>query len=81
MKNKILVVMCVACLAVGFLCGIYTQSRNIGGIDDAFKCEDGTLPDKNGCCSGEVYTDMGMAGFNCCPQSGGNCFPPIKLDE
>lgn len=40
-------------------------------------CEDGTAPDANGCCTGEVYTDMGDQGFNCCPSTGGDCFPPI----
>lgn len=40
-------------------------------------CEDGSLPDANGCCTGEIYTDMGEMGFNCCPESGGDCFPPI----
>lgn len=40
-------------------------------------CEDGSLPDANGCCAGEIYTDMGEMGFNCCPESGGDCFPPI----
>ena len=40
-------------------------------------CEDGTPPDGNGCCTGEIYTDMGDQGFNCCPQTGGDCFPPL----
>ncbi len=40
-------------------------------------CEDGNLPDQNGCCTGEIYTDMGEQGFNCCPETGGDCFPPI----
>lgn len=40
-------------------------------------CEDGSAPDTNGCCTGEIYTDMGEAGFNCCPETGGDCFPPI----
>lgn len=40
-------------------------------------CEDGTNPDSNGCCTGEIYTDMGEQGFNCCPETGGDCFPPI----
>lgn len=40
-------------------------------------CEDGTVPDGNGCCTGEIYTDMGDQGFNCCPETGGDCFPPI----
>lgn len=40
-------------------------------------CEDGTVPDANGCCTGEIFTDMGEQGFNCCPETGGDCFPPI----
>lgn len=40
-------------------------------------CLDGTQPDANGCCTGEIYTDMGEDGFNCCPEAGGDCFPPI----
>lgn len=40
-------------------------------------CEDGNPPDANGCCAGEIYTDMGEQGFNCCPTGGGDCFPPI----
>lgn len=45
--------------------------------EDLPMCPDGTAPDINGCCSGEVYTDMGEMGFNCCPQEGGDCFPPL----
>lgn len=42
-------------------------------------CADGSNPDKNGCCAGEVYTDMGDLGFNCCPEDGSSdCFPPIR---
>lgn len=40
-------------------------------------CPDGTVPDQYGCCTGEIYTDMGEQGFNCCPETGGDCFPPI----
>ena len=40
-------------------------------------CMDGSMPDANGCCAGEIYTDMGEMGFNCCPEGGGDCFPPI----
>lgn len=36
-------------------------------------------PDENGCCPGENYTDMGDLGFNCCPEIGGDCFPPIVI--
>lgn len=38
-------------------------------------------PDQNGCCPGEKYTDMGELGFNCCPETGGDCFPPITTPE
>ena len=43
----------------------------------AITCPDGTAPDQYGCCTGEIYTDMGKQGFNCCPETGGDCFPPI----
>lgn len=45
---------------------------------DGITCPDGNDPDKNGCCAGEVYTDMGDLGFNCCPEDGSDCFPPIR---
>lgn len=41
-------------------------------------CVDGARPDKNGCCSGEVYTDAGDGWMVCCPDGGDNCFPPMK---
>ncbi|GHT57585.1 hypothetical protein FACS18945_2270 [Bacteroidia bacterium] len=43
-------------------------------------CLDGERPDKNGCCAGEIYTDMKEQGFNCCPENKetSDCFPPIK---
>lgn len=40
-------------------------------------CEGNVAPDANGCCPGEIYTDLGDKGFNCCPEGGGDCFPPI----
>ncbi len=46
---------------------------------EVLTCDDGNAPDANGCCAGETYTDMGAAGFNCCPDSGGDCFPPIEV--
>ena len=48
--------------------------------ESALTCEDGSAPDENGCCTGETYTDMGEQGFNCCPDSGGDCFPPITVE-
>ena len=38
-------------------------------------------PDKNGCCPGEVYTDMGAAGFNCCTANKEHCFEPMKVQK
>ena len=40
---------------------------------------DGQAPDQYGCCPGETYTDMGDQGFNCCPDAGGDCFPPLDI--
>lgn len=101
MKNKILVCIgFVVCFAVGFVCGMYAQSRIVAGNDDdsgilvfvqknlifatenvnpdnELKCPDGSIPDSNGCCGDEVYTDLGDNGFNCCPPGNGDCFPPI----
>lgn len=48
--------------------------------EEVLTCEDGNAPDTNGCCAGETYTDMGEAGFNCCPDTGGDCFPPIEVN-
>ena len=43
------------------------------------KCFDGSLPDADGCCAGETYTNMGEMGWNCCPpEPNADCFPPIK---
>lgn len=41
-------------------------------------CADGTKPNKYGCCAGETFRDMGNLVFACCPDAGGDCFPPIK---
>ena len=54
-----------------------SPAEEIGAVNDVLTCDDGGAPDTNGCCIGETYTDMGEAGFNCCPDSGGDCFPPI----
>lgn len=42
-------------------------------------CGDGTKPNRFGCCTGEVFKDLGDEGFACCPKVGdGLCFPPMK---
>lgn len=46
---------------------------------DAGLCVDGTKPNKFGCCTGEVFKDLGNSVFACCPKTGdGECFPPIE---
>jgi hypothetical protein len=45
--------------------------------DGALMCDGETPPDRDGCCPGETFTDMGEDGWNCCPDAGGDCFPPI----
>lgn len=45
---------------------------------DAGLCPDGTKPNRFGCCEGEKFTDLGNLEFACCPQSGGDCYPPVK---
>ncbi len=45
---------------------------------DAGLCADGTKPNKYGCCTDEIFKDLGNAVFACCPKSGGDCFPPIE---
>lgn len=54
-----------------------SSSSNPAPEENVLKCLDGNAPDANGCCAGEIYTDMGDQGFNCCPETGGDCFPPI----
>ena len=44
---------------------------------DAGLCNDGSKPNQFGCCSGEVYKDLGDFVYACCPKTGGDCFPPI----
>ena len=53
-----------------------TETLNTAVVETP-TCPDGLAPDANGCCAGEIYTDMGAAGFNCCPETGGDCFPPL----
>lgn len=38
-------------------------------------------PDKNGCCPGETYTDLGDQGWNCCTENNEHCFPPMEIQK
>ena len=55
-----------------------TPTTEVAPAENVITCEGGALPDEYGCCPGEIYTDMGEQGFNCCPEGGGDCFPPIQ---
>lgn len=61
----------------GAIINPFQSDKTSTTTESVITCEDGTNPDANGCCTGEIYTDMGNQGFNCCPSSGGDCFPPI----
>lgn len=77
-KSKSWVALFVA-FVLGAIFGILIYANlDMFSFGTGAKCLDGTDPDKNGCCTGEVYTNMGDLGYNCCPREGGDCFPPIK---
>ena len=80
MKKKILsCAVPVIAFVVGAVCGaLIYANRGMFDFGASALCIDGANPDKNGCCSGEIYNDMGDLGFNCCPEIGGDCFPPLR---
>ncbi len=55
-------------------------SSSAAPAEPTLDCGDGVPFDENGCCPGETYTDMGDDGWNCCPDAGGDCFPPTIVD-
>lgn len=77
MKKNIVFII-VAFLVGGVIGWCLNANRDVFSWGDGPLCLDGEAPDKHGCCEGELYTDMGDLGFNCCPESGGDCFPPIR---
>ena len=78
-KNISACVAVIMAFLIGFVLGMWAYaSREAAVPSDAPMCDGGAMPDKNGCCPGEVETDMYDLGFNCCPESGGDCFPPLR---
>ena len=82
MKKKVCVYSAIIfAFLVGFGLGAFTYAnRHYFNFNSDLVCPDGAFPDKHGCCPGELYTDMGDLGFNCCPESSGgaDCFPPLR---
>lgn len=44
-------------------------------------CTDGSKPNQFGCCEGETFKDIGNLVFACCPDDGGECYPPINSGD
>lgn len=72
----------IACLLTAIVTAFATAHIIIRKYDapdtNEYLCKDNARPDSHGCCPGETYTDMDELGFNCCPDEGGDCFPPIE---
>lgn len=81
MRNyyKIFIACVLTAIVTSTLTAYFTLHHNVSDTPSHNKvsttCD---TPDEFGCCPGEIYTDMGDQGFNCCPKSGGDCFPPIN---
>lgn len=77
-KKSYLWIWVVAAFLLGFATGYATHYTIINWNGFFATCPNGAKPDKNGCCAGETYTDAGDGWMVCCPDSGDNCFPPVK---
>lgn len=56
----------------------YVTSETFVTETKTVECADGMAPDVNGCCSGEVFTDMGDGTFACCISGTTDCYEPMK---
>lgn len=52
--------------------------EEIAALIEAGLCADGEKPNRFGCCAGETFKDLGNTVFGCCPDDGGECYPPIS---
>ncbi len=43
---------------------------------EALVCDDGLAPDANGCCAGELFSEL-ADGYACCSSLTGECYPPM----
>jgi hypothetical protein len=72
-----IIIACILTAIITAFATTYVLNNPDMFIHNTITCDGGIAPDINGCCPDETYTDMGDQGFNCCPNSGGDCFPPI----
>ncbi len=56
---------------------VEVDPEKIAANIEAGLCADGSKPNRFGCCAGETFKDMGNLVFACCPDDGGDCYPPI----
>lgn len=56
---------------------VEVDPEKIAANIEAGLCADGSKPNRFGCCEGETFKDMGNLVFACCPDDGGDCYPPI----
>lgn len=75
---KILIACILTAIVTAFATAYVIEHKYGFSESIEYLCKDNASPDLNGCCPGENYTDMGDQGFNCCPNDGGDCFPPIQ---
>ncbi len=57
---------------------VVTTTETVVTTSTDEQCSDGSAPDANGCCSGEIFTDMEDGTFACCLPDGTDCFPPMN---
>ena len=80
-KYKVIFACIITCIATVFAT-VYVMNHGIGGFlydSEQIVCKGNAEPDDFGCCPGETYTAIDDdQGFACCPDSGGDCFPPIS---
>ncbi len=79
-EYKILITCFVITIITSILTSFLTTKFYLAKTDGEYieMCKNNQKPDEHGCCPGETYTDMKDEGFNCCPNDGGDCFPPIN---
>ncbi len=53
-------------------------AEEVEANEQAGLCPNGDAPNRFGCCAGEKFMELENMVFACCPDGGGDCFPPLK---